>query len=63
VHGLWDVLHEMHAHGGVDLFGAQQATEIPLAYGAFCATYDWCMAGYFYTRWSEWSAAWSARAR
>ena len=63
VHGLWDVLHEMHAHGGVDLFSAQHATEIPLAYGAFCATYDWCMAGYFYTRWSEWSAAWSARAR
>ena len=63
VHGLWDVLHEMHAHGGVDLFSAQHATEIPLAYGAFCATYDWCMAGYFYTRWSEWSTAWSARAR
>jgi hypothetical protein len=62
VHGLWDVLHEMHAHGGVDVFGAQSATQIPLAYGAFCATYDWCMVVYFYTRWREWSAAWVARA-
>ncbi len=62
LHGLWDVLHEIHAHGGGDLFGAQQAT-IPLAYGAFCATYDWCMAAYFYTRRGQWSAAWMARAR
>jgi hypothetical protein len=63
VHGLWDVLHEMHVHGGVDLFGGQQATEIPLAYGVFCATYDWCMAAYFYTRRGDWRAAWVARAR
>jgi hypothetical protein len=62
LHGLWDVLHEMHAHGGVDLFGPQQITEIPLAYGAFCATYDWCMAAYFYTRRVEWRAAWVDRA-
>ena len=34
LHGLWDVLHETHAHSGVDLFGPQQITEIPLAYGA-----------------------------
>jgi hypothetical protein len=63
LHGLWDVLHEIHAHAGGDLFGAQQATEVPLAYGAFCATYDWCMAAYFYTRHSQWSAAWVERAR
>jgi hypothetical protein len=63
VHGLWDVLHEIYAHGAVELLGAQHATEIPLAYGAFCATYDWCMAGYFYIRWSEWSAAWLTRSR
>ena len=63
VHGLWDVLHEMHIHGGVDLFGAKRATEIPLAYGAFCATYDWCMAAYFYMRRHEWRAAWAAPAR
>jgi hypothetical protein len=58
LHGLWDVFHEIHAHGGGNLLGLQQATEIPLAYGAFCATYDWCMAAYFYTRRSQWSAAW-----
>jgi hypothetical protein len=63
LHGLWDVLHEIHVHGGGDLFGVQKATEVPLAYGAFCATYDWCMAGYFYTRRGQWSAAWVARAR
>jgi hypothetical protein len=61
LHGLWDVLHEIHAHGGGDLFGAQQTTEVPLAYGAFCATYDWCMAAYFYTRRGQWRAAWVAR--
>jgi len=57
LHGVWDVLHEIHAHGGVDLFDAQ-VTEFPLAYGAFCAAYDWCMAAYFYTRRSQWRAAW-----
>jgi hypothetical protein len=60
LHRVWDVLHEIHAHGGGELFGAQM-TDFPLAYGAFCATYDWCMAGYFYTRRSQWSAAWAGR--
>jgi len=63
LHGVWDVLHEIHAHGGGDLFGGQQTTEIPLAYGAFCATYDWCIAAYFYTRRSQYAAAWRAHAR
>lgn len=63
MHGFWDVLHEIHAHGGGDLFGVNRVTEVPLAYGAFCATYDWCMAVYFYMRRAEWSAAWQARAR
>lgn len=63
LHGVWDVLHEIHAHGGGDLFGAEQATEIPLAYGAFCAAYDWCMAAYFYTRRSQYASAWTAGAR
>ena len=40
VHGIWDVLHEMYAHGGAEALGFQQLTEIPLAYGVFCATYD-----------------------
>jgi hypothetical protein len=60
LHGLWDLLHELHAHAGVDF---DTSTEIPLAYGAFCATYDWCMAAYFYTRRRQWSAAWGAKAR
>ena len=63
LHGIWDVLHEIHAHGGGDLFGAKQTTEIPLAYGAFCATYDWCVAAYFYMRRSQYSSAWNASTR
>jgi len=63
LHGVWDVLHEFHAFGGTDLFGAHRLTELPLAYGAFCASYDWCIAAYFYTRRCEWNAAWKVRAR
>lgn len=63
LHGIWDVVHEIHAHGGVSLFRAHEITELPLAYGAFCAAYDWCVAGYFYTRRREWNAAWKARVR
>jgi hypothetical protein len=59
LHGVWDVLHEIHAHGGDSLFGTRQVTELPLAYGAFCAAYDWCMAAYFYTRRCQWSRAWT----
>ena len=58
LHGLWDAVHEIHAHGGADVFGALRTSEIPLAYGVFCATYDWCMAAYFYTRRAAWSAGW-----
>ncbi len=46
LHGLWDVIHEL-------------TTAIPLAYGAFCVTYDFCMAGYFFTRRADWNAAWT----
>jgi len=63
LHGVWDMLHELRAFSATDLFGAHRLTELPLAYGAFCAAYDWCLAGYFYTRRHEWSAAWKARAR
>jgi hypothetical protein len=62
LHGLWDVLHELHAHAGVD-FDTSTVAEIPLAYGAFCATYDWGMAAYFYARRRQWRAAWGAQAR
>ena len=59
LHGIWDVVHEIHAHSGVSLFGAHEMTELPLAYGAFCAAFDWCVAAYFYTRRRDWNAAWS----
>ena len=59
LHGLWDAVHEIHAHGGSELFSALRTSEIPLAYGVFCATYDWCMAAYFYTRRARWSVAWA----
>ena len=35
LHGIWDVLHEVHAFGGASPFGAHELTELPLAYGAF----------------------------
>jgi hypothetical protein len=60
LHGSWDLLHELQAHAGVD-FGTSTGTEIPLAYGAFCVTYDWCMAAYFYIRRRQWRAAWGAQ--
>lgn len=56
LHGPWDLLHELHAHAGVDV-ASLALTEIPLAYGVFCMTYDWCMAGYFYSRRHQWNAA------
>ena len=62
LHGVWDVLHEIHAFGGVGPFGAGKITELPLAYGAFCAAFDWCVAAYFYTRRRDWNAAWKAGA-
>ena len=63
LHGVWDVLHELHAHGDFSLFQPGQATALPLAYGIFCATYDFCMAAYFYTRRNEWGAAWEAKTQ
>jgi len=60
LHGLWDLLHELHIHAGLDF---DRSAEIPLGYGVFCATYDLCMAAYFYMRRGHWSAAWEAQAR
>lgn len=59
LHGLWDAAHELQAHGGPQLFGPGQSTDVPLAYGVFCAAYDFCMAAYFFTRRKTWSAAWA----
>jgi len=63
LHGVWDLVHEIHAFGGVSPFGPGKMTELPLAYGVFCAAFDWCVAAYFYTRRHEWNAAWKARVR
>jgi hypothetical protein len=60
LHGLWDLLHELQAHGAFSAFEPGQLTSIPLAYGFFCAAFDFCMAAYFYARRAEWIAAWKA---
>ncbi|HKY92346.1 MAG TPA: hypothetical protein VJM11_14955 [Nevskiaceae bacterium] len=57
LHGTWDLLHELHVHLGADTFGGRPSTQIPLVYGAFCATYDVVMAAYFYNRRPVWAAA------
>jgi len=61
LHGVWDGLHELHTHAGFSIFEPGHVTTIPLAYGVFCATYDFGMAAYFYTRHIEWDTAWCAR--
>ena len=60
LHGGWDLLHELQAHGAASVFGPGQATAIPLAYGVFCAVFDLGIAIYFYTRRMEWKAAWAS---
>jgi hypothetical protein len=60
LHGLWDLLHELQAHGAYSAFEHGQLTAIPLAYGVFCAAFDFCMATYIYARRAEWIAAWKA---
>jgi hypothetical protein len=62
LHGGWDLLHEVQAHMQVDLFGGREATRIPLAYGAFCTTFDWAIVVYFAYRRRDWVAAWRSRA-
>jgi hypothetical protein len=57
LHGLWDLLHELQAHGAYSTFKPGQLTAIPLAYGVFCAAFDLCMAAYFCARRAEWIAA------
>jgi hypothetical protein len=59
LHGLWDLAHELQAHGAYSAFAPGQLTAIPLAYGFFCLAFDFCVAAYFYTRRAEWNAAWN----
>jgi hypothetical protein len=54
LHGGWDLAHEAWVHLGAGAGGVRSVTAIPLAYGVFCAAYDWCMAGYFSTRLAAW---------
>jgi hypothetical protein len=54
LHGGWDLVHEIWVHLGAGAGGTRPLTDIPLAYGVFCAAYDWCMAGYFFTRRAAW---------
>lgn len=59
LHGGWDFLHELQAHGTAIALAPGQATEIPLAYGALCAAFDLGLAAYVYLRRAEWAAAWT----
>ena len=56
LHGGWDLAHEIRVHLAAGAGGARPLTAIPLAYGVFCAAYDWYMAGYFLTRRAAWAA-------
>jgi uncharacterized protein DUF6010 len=56
LHGLWDLLHELQAHGAYSAFKPGQLTAIPLAYGVFCVAFDFCVAAYFYARRAAWKA-------
>ena len=60
LHGAWDLVHEA-VHAGSAVAGTRNLTAIPLAYGAFCAAYDWYMTCYFYSRRDQWKAAWKAQ--
>jgi hypothetical protein len=62
LHGIWDIVHEIHAFAGVSPFEAEKMTELPLAYGVFCAAFDWCVAVYFCTRRRDWNGAWNEGA-
>ena len=49
LHGAWDLVHEVSVHLASAPGGARRVSDIPLAYGVFCAAYDWYVAGYFVT--------------
>jgi hypothetical protein len=59
LHGLWDLLHELQAHGAWIGFQPEQLTAIPLAYGVFCAAFDVCIAVYAQMRRGEWEIGWA----
>ena len=55
LHGAWDLLHEFNALTVAPQAPSSTLTAIPLAYGVFCAAFDWFIAGYFYSRRAEWA--------
>ena len=55
LHGAWDLFHEALLYQDVGSVGVRSFTAIPLAYGVFCAAFDWCMAAYFFTRQAAWA--------
>jgi hypothetical protein len=63
LHGLWDLLHEFQTHEAYSAFEPGQMTAIPLAYGVFCAVFDFCVGAYLYSRRAEWGAAWKSVPR
>ena len=63
LHGLWDLLHELQAHGAYSALEPGRLTMIPLAYGVFCAAFAVCIAAYCCTQRGEWIAAWKAVPR
>lgn len=62
LHGLWDMLHELQAHGASSAFEPGTLTAIPLAYGIFCLAFDFFVAAYVVTRRAEWLASWKVSA-
>jgi hypothetical protein len=54
LHGIWDAFHELAAHGGFTALGPGALTEIPLAYGVFCAAFDVAISVYFARRKGSW---------
>jgi hypothetical protein len=57
LHAVWDLLHELQAHGAYSAFGPGELTAIPLAYGVFCAVFDLGVTVYVHGRRAEWAAA------
>jgi hypothetical protein len=62
LHVVWDLLHELQAHGVGSAFEPGRLTAIPLAYGIFCAAFDVCVASYVFARRADWAAAWKGTA-
>ena len=54
LHGIWDTLHELAAHGGSSALGPGELTAIPLGYGVFCLAFDVAIAAYFVRRKPSW---------